>query len=110
MSKAAQKGKTGRRATKNKRWVSQVKTVSTYPPAKTFTGSAEEIARTMARKDVSPKGLGSAVRMIQYFINRSGKNLPAERRRNLEGAKKILQKRMAEEKKAKTERKKQSTS
>ena len=33
------------------------------------------IARTMARKDVLPKGTGSAIRMIEYFINRAGHNL-----------------------------------
>jgi tRNA(adenine34) deaminase len=45
----------------------------------------------MARKDVSPGGLGSGLRMIQYFINRSGKNLSARRRAELERAKRILQ-------------------
>lgn len=60
----------------------------------------------MARKDVSPKGLGSGIRMIQYFINRSGKSLSAERRKNLEGAKRILQSQMAV---GKTKRKKDST-
>ena len=74
-----------------KRWVSGVKTVSTYPPAGTFTKDAETIARTMASKKVSPRGVGSGIRMIQYFINRAGKNLPAERRAELEKAKKILQ-------------------
>ena len=59
-----------------KRWVSGVKTVSTYPPAGTFNKDAETIARTMASKKVSPKGVGSGIRMIQYFINRAGKNLP----------------------------------
>jgi hypothetical protein len=48
----------------------------------------------MARPDVSPGGLGSAVRMIQYFINRGGKSLPPSRRRALERAKRILQRRM----------------
>ena len=47
----------------------------------------------MARKDVSPKGLGSGIRMIQYFINRGGKGLSATRRRKLERAKRILQRR-----------------
>ena len=78
-----------------KRWVKRVTTDSTHPPSRTFTGSAEHIARTMARKDVSPKGLGSAVRMIQYFINRGGKGLSATRRRELERAKRILQRRAA---------------
>lgn len=49
----------------------------------------------MARKDVSPRGLGSGVRMIQYFINRGGRNLSATRRAELERAKRILQRRIA---------------
>jgi hypothetical protein len=40
-----------------RRWVRAVKTDSTHPPPHTFAGSASQIARTMARKDVSPKGL-----------------------------------------------------
>jgi Protein of unknown function (DUF3175) len=76
-----------------RRWVRTVKTDSTHPPSRTFAGSASEIARTMARKDVSPKGLGSAIRMIQYFINRGGRRLTASRRRELERAKRILQRR-----------------
>jgi hypothetical protein len=78
-----------------KRWVKRVTTDSTHPPSRTFMGSAAQIARTMARKDVSPKGLGSAIRMIQYFINRGGKKLSASRRRELERAKHILQRRSA---------------
>src|SRR5438309_12038306 len=74
-----------------RRCVRQVTPDSTHPPKRTFAGSASQIARTMARKDVSPKGLGSAVRMNQYFINRGGKGLSATRRRELERAKRILQ-------------------
>ena len=76
-----------------RRWVRKVKTDSTHPPPRTFSGSASQIARTMARKDVSPKGLGSAICMIQYFINRGGRRLSASRRRELERAKRILQRR-----------------
>lgn len=83
-----------------RRWVRQVTTDSTHPPPRTFTGSAEQVARTMARKDVSPKGLGSGIRMIQYFINRAGKGLTAGRRRELEHAKRILQRRRAAAQKA----------
>jgi hypothetical protein len=81
---------TEKKATKQ-RWVRDVKTVSTYPPEGTFTKDAETIARTMASKKVSPKGIGSGIRMIQFFINRAGKNLPAARKRELEKAKRILQ-------------------
>jgi tRNA(adenine34) deaminase len=79
-----------KRATK-KRWVRDVKTVSTYPPEGIFTQDAETIARTMASQKVSPRGIGSAIRMVQFFINRAGKNLPPERKEELEKAKKLLQ-------------------
>lgn len=78
---------------KTKKWVRRVKTVSTAPPKDLFTKDAQTIARTMAKKGVSPKGTGSGVRMIQYFINRGGKNLSAARKHELEKAKTILQKR-----------------
>ena len=55
------------------------------------TKDAATIARIMASKKVSPNGIGSGIRMIQYSINRSGKNLPAGRKRELEKAKRILQ-------------------
>ncbi len=76
-------------------WVISVNTVSTFPPPGTFTKPAEEVARIMARRSVSPKGIGSAIRMVQYFINRSGKSLTPERRKELEKAKLILQRRLA---------------
>jgi tRNA(adenine34) deaminase len=73
------------------RWVSEVKTVSTYPPEGLFTEDAETIAWAMASRQVSPKGIGSGIRMIQFFINRAGKNLPTERKKELEKAKRLLQ-------------------
>jgi tRNA(adenine34) deaminase len=75
----------------NKRWSQDVKSVSTFPPEGLFTQDAEVIARTMASKKVSPKGIGSGIRMVQFFINRAGKNLPRKRREELEKAKRILQ-------------------
>jgi tRNA(adenine34) deaminase len=81
-------------ADKKKQWVRKVKRVSTFPPPGLFTKDAETIARTMATKKVSPKGIGSGVRMIQFFINRAGKGLPAERKQELEKAKRILQARL----------------
>lgn len=82
---------------KAKRWVSGVKTVSTFPPEGTFTKDARSIARIMASKKVSPKGIGSGIRMIQYFINRAGKGLSTDRKNELEKAKKILQEKAADE-------------
>jgi hypothetical protein len=76
-----------------RKWSGKVKTVSTKPPKGLFTKDAETIARIMARRSVSPKGSGSGVRMIQFFINRAGRTLSAARRRELEKAKNILQQR-----------------
>jgi tRNA(adenine34) deaminase len=74
-----------------KRWVRSVKTVSTFPPQGLFTRDAQTIAKVMASKKVSPKGIGSGIRMIQFFINRAGKNLSPQRKQELEKAKQILQ-------------------
>jgi tRNA(adenine34) deaminase len=74
-----------------RQWVRNVKTTSTFPPEGLFTKDARTIAGALASKKVSPKGIGSGIRMIQFFINRAGKNLPPGRKRELEKAKKILQ-------------------
>jgi hypothetical protein len=83
---------------KTKKWVQNVKTVSTYPPEGIFTKDAETIARVMSSKDVSPKGIGSAIRMVQFYINRAGKNLPEARKAELEKAKEILRQKLKNEK------------
>jgi tRNA(adenine34) deaminase len=77
-----------------KKWVRNVKTDSTHPPEDLFTRSAATIARTLASKKVSPKGPGSGLRMLTYFINRGGKNLSAERRKELTRAKEMLSRRV----------------
>src|SRR6516162_7443218 len=78
-----------------RRWVANVKTDSTHPPSGLFTKSAPTIARILASKKVSPKGPGSGMRMLTYFINRAGRGLSAARRRELESAKKLLSQRIA---------------
>lgn len=75
----------------DRRWSHKVKTVSTFPPEGIFKQDAKTIAKAMASNKVSPKGIGSGIKMVQFFINRGGKNLPAKRKRELEKAKKILQ-------------------
>lgn len=80
-------------------WVQKVKTVSTFPPPGTFTKDAKTVAKIMASKKVSPKGIGSGIRMIQYFINRAGKNISPDQKRNLEEAKRILQEKSRKQKK-----------
>jgi len=84
-----------------KKWSGKVKTVSTFPPEGLFTKDAETIARTLASKKVSPKGPGSGMRMLNYFINRAGKGLEPHRRAELQKAKALLSKRIEREKKSK---------
>jgi tRNA(adenine34) deaminase len=93
--KTAKKSKPSHAKGSDARWSSKVKTVSTYPPKDLYTKDAETIARVMATKKVSPKGLGSAIRMVQFYINRAGKTLSATRKRELEKAKEILQEKNA---------------
>ena len=78
-----------------KKWSAKVTATSksTYPPKDIFTKDAATIAQAMASKSVSPKGIGSGIRMIQFFINRAGKTLTAVRKRELEKAKALLQQR-----------------
>jgi tRNA(adenine34) deaminase len=83
-----------------KRWIASVKTVSTYPPPGLFTKCAATIARTLASREVSPKGPGSGMRMLTFFINRAGKGLTAERRAELEKAKVLLSQRIHRDRKA----------
>lgn len=78
----------------NRRWVANVKTVSTFPPEGLFTKDAATIARVLASKKVSPKGPGSGMRMLTYFINRGGRGLSKTRKAELERAKKLLSKRI----------------
>jgi hypothetical protein len=83
---------------KPKKWSHNVTTVSTFPPEGIFTKDAETIARVMSSPGVSSKGIGSGIRMVQFFINRAGKNLSPERKTELEKAKKIMQAKLKKEK------------
>ncbi len=91
-------------AKKTKRWVKTVTTDSTHPPEGLFTRSAATIAKSLASKNVSPKGPASGMRMLTYYINRAGHNLSAERRAELEKAKSLLSTRVARHKEAKERR------
>jgi hypothetical protein len=90
---SGERGERGRRDPR--RWSAGITTVSTYPPPRLFTESAETIAETMARPEVSPGGLGAAIRMVTFFANRAGRTLPAERVAELARAKQLLRERKA---------------
>jgi hypothetical protein len=57
-----------------------------------------EVCSNEYDKKVSPKGIGSGIRMIQYFLNRGGKGLSAGRKREVEKAKRILQAKLHQQK------------
>lgn len=84
--------------TAKKKWVAKVKADSTHPPEGLFTKDASTIARTLASKKVSPKGPGSGMRMLTYFINRAGRGLSASRRTQLEKAKSLLAEKLEQQK------------
>ena len=96
--KARGKSTSHSKPSSGKRWVAGVKTVSTFPPQGLFTKDAATIARSLASKKVSPKGPGSGMRMLTYFINRGGHGLSPSRRAELERAKKLLSRRIRDEK------------
>lgn len=76
-----------------RKWSASVKTDSTHPPAGLFNKGAATIARTLASRKVSPKGPGSGMRMLTFYINRAGHNLSPRRRAVLNQAKALLSER-----------------
>ncbi|MGZ4788595.1 MAG: DUF3175 domain-containing protein [Terriglobales bacterium] len=96
----SQKSKSHKAGSK-RRWSAQVTATSdaTHPPEGLFKKDAATIARTLASKKVSPKGVSSGMRMLSFYINRAGKNLPASRLRVLEKAKDLLHARVDRERK-----------
>ncbi|RZU43177.1 DUF3175 domain-containing protein [Edaphobacter modestus] len=73
-----------------KKWSAKVDTDSTHPDEGLFKKSPSTIAKALASKRISPKGPGSRRRMLTFYSNRAGKNLPAERKTALKKAKTIL--------------------
>lgn len=90
MAAKQQKGRAIHQGKSGHRWVQTVATDSTHPPKGLFTQDAETVAKTLASPSVSPKGPGSGMRMLTYFINRAGKQLTASRRAELKKAKHLL--------------------
>jgi hypothetical protein len=77
-----------------RKWSAGVETESTYPQEGLFKKDAETIARSLASKKVSPKGPSSGIRMLTFYVNRAGQNLPQSRLRVLERAKELLHERV----------------
>lgn len=87
-----------------RKWSASVRTDSTHPPAGLFNKDAATIARTLASKRVSPKGPGSGMRMLTFFINRAGRNLSPKRRAVLNRAKTLLSQRVRQARETKKRR------
>src|SRR5712672_2609495 len=81
-----------------KKWSAKVTTDSTHPDEGLFNQSAPAIAKALASKKVSPKGPASGMRMLNFYINRAGKNLSASRHAELEKAKSKLSEIIASQK------------
>jgi hypothetical protein len=81
-----------------KKWSAKVDTDSTHPHEGLFNKDAATIARQLASKKVSPKGPASGMRMLNFYINRAGKNLPKERQDELEKSKSVLSEIIAKQK------------
>ena len=80
-----------------RRWVHTVTSVSTFPQEGLFTKDARTIAKALASKRVSPKGITSGFRMLLFFINRAGRQLSRERRAELLKAKRLMQEMIAKQ-------------
>src|ERR1700760_2719362 len=78
-----------------RKWSAAVTTDSTHPREGLFNKDAKTIARELASKKVSPKGPSSGMRMLTFYINRAGKNLPEKRLKVLEEAKELLHQKIA---------------
>ena len=81
-----------------KKWSAEVTTDSTHPDEGLFNKNASTIAKALASKKVSPKGPASGMRMLNFYINRAGKNLSASRHAELEKAKTKLSEIIASQK------------
>jgi hypothetical protein len=56
-----------RTTTKTEKWSAQVTMVSTFLPKDLYTNDSATIARVMATEKVSPRGRGSAIRMVRFL-------------------------------------------
>jgi hypothetical protein len=81
-----------------KKWSAKVDTDSTHPDQGLFNKNASAIAKALASKKVSPKGPASGMRMLNFYINRAGKNLSASRKAVLRRAKTLLSEIIAKQK------------
>lgn len=67
-----------------------MKSDSDRMPANLFAEPPEKIVEVLSSKEVFPQGVASGMRVLTFYISRSGKGISPTRRRNLEKAKRML--------------------
>ncbi len=80
------------------KWSAEVTSDATHPDPGLFKEDAKTIAEALASKKVSPNGPSQGMQMLNFYINRAGKNLSQERHKVLEHAKDLLHKVIEDEK------------
>ena len=58
---------------------SRLRTAAVKFPRGVMSKSTLEIYRISKDKRYAPKGLGSAIKWLQYYLNRGGKGIPKKR-------------------------------
>ena len=70
----------------------RLKTQAVRYPKGTMAMSTAKIVRVSSDRRYAPKGLGSAIKWLTYYLNRAGKSLPADQKKRIEEARDQLQK------------------
>ncbi len=70
----------------------KLRTAAVKFPRGVMSKSTIEIYRAATNKKYAPKGLGSAIKFIQYYLNRGGSGISNSQRNRIEKAKEMLQK------------------
>ncbi len=65
---------------------------ATFFPPGTMTRSARRIYLVGKDPEYAPGGPASSIRWINYYLNRGGKTIPEERRKEIEKARNMLSK------------------
>ena len=76
------------------------KKVATFYPKGTMTKNAKAIYKVSKNKRYAPGGEGSAIRWLTYYLNRGGRNIKPKQRKEIEKARRMLQRDLAKRKKS----------
>ena len=74
-------------------------------PKGTMTKDANHIFRVSVNKKYAPRGIGSAIRWLTYYLNRGGKGIKPQQRKEIEKARRMLQRKLSKTPVKKTRKK-----